>query len=416
MGHQVSGPIFSYSAGTVMTYSIFLKATRTGHVVRMRPIETNSWGENLATDCDLRSETTSVYGGNGNVYDSGVEPVGNGWYRCWITGLLSTTATNATIEIFIIDSIGQNSYTQPGSGRALYAWGAQAEAQPFLTNYIPTGNASANRVGDVVTVNNFGSWFNESAWTTVVEFSRRFYPSQRNWPLFAIDRSSSGLADSFRVEYASGTQTYQGLSTSGNTARSTAGGPAGQNRAGESYQIGLVHAGGGVLQLAQNGFLSGLTPSAVSPTALDRMTIGGSSSTGFGGHLRSVRFARRAFSGSELQAATTDRPITVSCNQVNRFVHENAGTITLKATLSRIAPSNVTVPFTLGGSGQSGVDYDVSAAAIVIPAGQMVGTKTVTLRRNPVTSDRTVTFTMNGPTGAAAASPSMATLTILNAD
>jgi sugar lactone lactonase YvrE len=91
----------------------------------------------------------------------------------------------------------------------------------------------------------------------------------------------------------------------------------------------------------------------------------------------------------------------------NLYVANGGGTTVVK--LSR----DVTVPFDLGGSAVSGVDYSgVTASPLTFGIGQTTRDITGTLRSDP-NSTRTLTFTLGTPTGGAVlGSPSVNTLTI----
>ena len=72
----------------------------------------------------------------------------------------------------------------------------------------------------------------------------------------------------------------------------------------------------------------------------------------------------------------------------------------------------VSVPFTLGGTARSGIDYrGVTASPLVLAAGLTSGTITGTLLSDPGPS-QTLTFTLDTPSGASPGSPTVNTLTI----
>ncbi|TCK58188.1 LamG domain-containing protein [Seleniivibrio woodruffii] len=81
--------------------------------------------------------------------DSGVtasiKKLSNGWFRCSIVFTAIVTATRA--NYFYSTVLGNTSYVGDGTS-GLYIFGAQLEAMPFATSYIPTTTASATRVAN----------------------------------------------------------------------------------------------------------------------------------------------------------------------------------------------------------------------------------------------------------------------------
>jgi hypothetical protein len=73
----------------------------------------------------------------------GSVPVGD-YYRVWISGI-SSSADNRTFQIRSYSKLaGSSTYTGTPS-TCFYVWGAQVEAQPFPTSYIPTTTAVVAR-------------------------------------------------------------------------------------------------------------------------------------------------------------------------------------------------------------------------------------------------------------------------------
>ena len=164
-----------------------------------------SAGVNLSTGA-----TTGGAVGTGASFTSvGAINVGNGWYRCSITGT-SNSATTVRVAINLATSLvnGFPSVTL-NANDGLYVWGAQLEAGAFPTSYIPTTSATATRAADVasVTGSNFSSWYNQTEGTVFAEAIPR--ASGFNGGLISFDngttderiqaRLNSGLAASLVV-------------------------------------------------------------------------------------------------------------------------------------------------------------------------------------------------------------------------
>lgn len=80
-------------------------------------------------------------------------PAGNGWYRCAVTAIATTTQSNATGVILGLVNDNPTSIRLPvysGTTKRIYFYGAQIEDE-YLTSLIPTSGATANRSADDTT-------------------------------------------------------------------------------------------------------------------------------------------------------------------------------------------------------------------------------------------------------------------------
>lgn len=113
--------------------------------------------------------------------------------------------------------------------------------------------------------------------------------------------------------------------------------------------------------------------------------------------------------------ADDDLPPTITFDRVSQAVDEGAGAVTLSANLSAASSRNIVVPLTFAGSATSGVDYSAGADEIVIPAGALTGSVTLTLTDDALDEDNETVII----TGGDSASPTFAgvfTLTIVDND
>lgn len=91
----------------------------------------------------------------GTITDATITSVGNGWYRCTVTG--SLTGANGFFGIAMAGAKTGNTFSTSGypiyvgTGTTLHLWGAQAETGTVATSYIPTFAATATRAADDVT-------------------------------------------------------------------------------------------------------------------------------------------------------------------------------------------------------------------------------------------------------------------------
>ena len=88
---------------------------------------------------------------HGGILDTLIEPLVNGYYRIGIK--IDSSSTSYQLRIMTADADNSNSYTG-NSTSGIYIYGAQLEALPYSTSYIPTNGSAVTRVKDGAT--NFG--------------------------------------------------------------------------------------------------------------------------------------------------------------------------------------------------------------------------------------------------------------------
>lgn len=119
---------YSYGASTY-TVSVFAKS---GEYSTVRLF---AFGSGAGILANLSTGVVSVAGGSPTAY--GAIPMGNGWYRVWMTATAASTGTNA-VQIYS----GDNTAGDGTSG--IYVWGAMLEIGSTLTSYIPTTTSSVS--------------------------------------------------------------------------------------------------------------------------------------------------------------------------------------------------------------------------------------------------------------------------------
>lgn len=98
-----------------------------------------AFGSGVGVLANLSTGSVSVAGGSPTAY--GAIPIGNGWYRVWMTAMAPSTGTNA-IQIYS----GDNTAGDGTSG--IYVWGAQMELGAAVGGYIFTSPSSTYSLTD----------------------------------------------------------------------------------------------------------------------------------------------------------------------------------------------------------------------------------------------------------------------------
>jgi hypothetical protein len=94
-----------------------------------------------------------------------IQNMGNGWYRCILTGVVGSSNNYNFVDIGFSDG-ETNIPTTSVNG---YVWGAQLEASSYGTSYINTTSASATRVADACFKTGISSLIGQSQGTIFID-------------------------------------------------------------------------------------------------------------------------------------------------------------------------------------------------------------------------------------------------------
>ena len=181
------------TAGTVYTFSVFLKAnTNNFAVVTLTNPTTVQNGISAVVDLSTGAITQTATGTSATFTSSSITAVVGGWYRVVITG--SSVAGFTRAEVGLVPASTGNTFSTTqrvsyvGTGTSVYVWGAQLEprssvtaytvttTQP-ITNYIPLLETVASGVArfdhNPVTDESLGLLIEESR-TNLLTYSEQF--------------------------------------------------------------------------------------------------------------------------------------------------------------------------------------------------------------------------------------------------
>jgi len=133
--HQCSRSESYGSAGIKVMSAYILSSGRNGQLAMY------STGNTRAARFDL---TTGVATSITPSTEAGCEPVGGGWFRCWIKAPITNTAAPVQ-RVALVNGSGATLYSGDGSSGA-YIWGIQLEDER-LTDYIPTTTTASYASG-----------------------------------------------------------------------------------------------------------------------------------------------------------------------------------------------------------------------------------------------------------------------------
>ena len=229
--------------------------------------------------------------GNGAVGEvsngtASIQSVGNGWYRCSVTGVSAGGTSTLFIQTATDTAAASSTYTGDGTS-GIYLWGAQLETGSTATAYIPTTTAAASVFES--------SWYRQDEGTFLSHYAAGVSGAR---PLLA---SNSDAQERFEqrvvANFRQGTVTLAGVGNSeyADTGRALVAGTAWKHAI---AQNGTTLAIGSELNVAQIAI-------SRSP-AVDRLWVGSFVGTGtfLNGHIRRLTYWPARLPNETLQQIT----------------------------------------------------------------------------------------------------------------
>lgn len=290
--------VITQAANTTNSITVYAKAAERSYIgLQMTPDGANY--VYCTFNVSTGTASTPVNLGNGSGAVASITPAGNGWYRCSLSGIASSTAANPVCAIYV-GSTNANFASSPylGDGTSgVYIWGAQLEAGSFPTSYIPTTSASVTKTADIgaMTSTNFSSVYNQSGGTLVASFDVITTVTGTR-PIVSFDDNTANE----RIElYASGTDLRMRVIDGGATQVDMSIGTIAANT---TYKAAISFAANDFAGCLNGGTVATDT-SGTLPTP-DRMRLGSNQAGDYqNGHLRNVAYYPTARPNS-LQALT----------------------------------------------------------------------------------------------------------------
>jgi hypothetical protein len=230
-----------------------------------------------------------------------ITSIGNGWYRCSVSGLL-TTASNCGAYPAVAFEDNNVAYTGDGYS-GVYIWGAQVEEGEFPTSYIPTSGSQVTRLADEasMTGTNFSDWYRQDEGTLYADYSVSHDTVNFGTCPFTIKDSGSTNAITMQRGFsASYTNSFVRLNdTNTSMIAKTTTTPSGNYKHTNAYAVDDFAA-------AFNGDLLGTDTSGVLPV-VDRMLIGGNRATVFSSQtIKKLAYYPARLTNAEIVALTED--------------------------------------------------------------------------------------------------------------
>jgi len=277
----VSGTLTS---GTAYTVSCYFKPNQVTRV--------SIWAGNTLT---LPADAIFDLTGSGSVVlatagTASIQQVGNGWYRCIITGTAGATS-DTTLRIGPASGTSRNYVGN--SVDSFWAWGAQLEAGSFPTSYIPTTTGTLARSADVCSIANTASFWNSDQFTL---FGNANFPNPAHDAYAANFSITSGFFGVRRPNTNTATAIIRSLGVNADISLGTF--VTGTMRMAVAHSSGQQAA-------AFNGGSATQASSAFSPSLNPALNIGYSGTAGYiNGHIAAIRYYRKRLPNAKLQSLT----------------------------------------------------------------------------------------------------------------
>tara|TARA_R110001606_G_scaffold76782_4_gene177434 strand:+ start:3987 stop:5465 length:1479 start_codon:yes stop_codon:yes gene_type:complete len=162
------------TSGQAYTWSVFMK--KGTHDLGLLSLEQGDTP--YKAFYDLTDGTSGMITGSAT---TSIEDVGNGWFRCSLRGISSTSDVSVRFVFGMSYSTTHENWpsASQGDGLYVYIWGAQLEEGTIATSYIPTSGSAVTRAADelVIDGSDFTNFFNNSEGTIYCEFEYDFEPA-----------------------------------------------------------------------------------------------------------------------------------------------------------------------------------------------------------------------------------------------
>jgi hypothetical protein len=192
------------SGGTKYTASAFLKKDGLDWAA-LQAFGTGGTDSTPIQYFDLDNGVTGT--GSAGIQAATIEAYPNSWYRCSITWTQGAGNTSFTFVIYVAEADNDNVVDLDGTS-SIFVWGAQVEASPIATSYIPTTTASVTRNKDDISLTGASDLIGQGEGTLYVEVDWRLATGTSQFLLSANDGTEDNSVSIYNSGGAGGIRMY----------------------------------------------------------------------------------------------------------------------------------------------------------------------------------------------------------------
>lgn len=193
--HRVSQSGLSVTSGQSYTFSVYAKYESRQYL--QLTFNSAHFSATQYATFDLINGTVSGQADS----TAQIIDIGNGWYRCIYTASCTVTTSSFAFLILSNSATGRDP-VYVGDGSGVYIWGAQVEASPIVTSYMPTTISKFTRDNDDASMTNVSGLIGQKEGTLYVEVDWKSTSGTAQWLLSVND----GTANNRMIIYKAGGQ------------------------------------------------------------------------------------------------------------------------------------------------------------------------------------------------------------------
>lgn len=274
---------FTSSSSSVHSYSVFVK------------YHSKQWIQLLTSLTHANFDVKNGVLGSFNGCVPSIENYGNGWYR--LSMVTNNAITPPTCALVNIDDGTAGAAAASTSTGSYYVWGAQLEALPYPTSYIPTAGTTVTRAEETCNGAGSASTFNSTEGVLYCEIAA--LSDDGTYRIFSLSDGTTN--ERVYIQYTNASNTISAVVKNG-----------GVTQANRSFVLSdetdfakvAIKFKQNDFSLWVNGVQVGTDTSGNTPTGLSRLAFDNASSTSFYGKTKGVYVFNEALTDDELQQLT----------------------------------------------------------------------------------------------------------------